>query len=106
VVEDNEDDIAEGKNKKKTKEKEKEVIVPVQILSDTVTNLSAEFNKQYPELKMSRTSLWKNIPEYFSSKGKKKTDMCHICEYGKMAKKLLAKEQNEGVKLQVNLFCL
>ena len=102
--EEEEEEEKEGGNKKTCKPKEKKVIVAVQLLNETITELSTKFNEQYPYLKMSRTSFWKNIPEYFTSKGKKRTDMCHICEYGKTAIKLLSQTKDEESKKQARIF--
>jgi hypothetical protein len=102
VVEADQEDTVEDGKKKKTKPKEKEVIVPVNLLNDTYTNLSAKFNEQNPEFAMSKTTFWKNTPEYFPTKGKKKTDMYHICEYGKMARRQDGKEvTGEGKKCRI-----
>ena len=76
--------------------------VPVLFLDDKITYLHVIFNEEYPDLAMSRTSFWRNIPKYFSTKGQKRTDVCHICEYGKKIMKIRSLTQDEELNKKVD----
>jgi hypothetical protein len=104
ILEDSDDNKMEEGNSKLREIKGDKIIVPVRFLNDTITFLHSKFNDKHPDLKMSRTSFWKNIPKYFSTKGKKRTDMCHICDYGKKAIKIRLKSKDEELNQQVEIF--
>ena len=66
----------------------KKVTVFSRFLNENISHLHRKFNQNYPELNISMSSFWKNIPKYFLKNGKKRTDLCHICEQGKQAIKI------------------
>jgi hypothetical protein len=84
----------------------KKVTVFGRFLNERVVNLHSKFNDQHPDMKISYSSFWKNIPKYFLKDGKKRTDLCHICELGKNAIKMRKKCTEPKVLQQVINFNL
>ena len=84
----------------------KDTVFPI-FLNESIIHLHSKFNQQFSDSKMSHTSFWKNIPNYFLKNGKKRTDLCHICEHGKNALKM-RKICNEPKILQqvINFYIL
>lgn len=69
------------------KKKEEKISVCPRFLNETIVWLHSKFIEEHPGCKMSLSTFWKNIPKYFLKNGKKRTDMCHLCEHGKKALK-------------------
>ena len=90
-----------SEDKKTKKHKEKKVSVSPRFLNETIVWLYSKFKEEHPECKISFTTFWKNIPKYFLKNGKKRTDICHLCEYGKNAVKNFASCNDPEIKKEV-----
>ena len=65
-------------------------------LNGSTLHLFAKFVAVYPEAKVSRSTFYKLVPEYYK-KPSKATDLCNVCEVGKRDEaKLRSMEQRQS----------
>lgn len=72
----------------------KKILTPVYYLSENKHTLYYKFKQAFPKIKLSKSSFYNYIPNYFKYSSKK-TDQCDICEQGKKNLQKLFKLQTE-----------
>ena len=76
--------------------------IPVRMVNDSILNLFSKYNKENSNNKCSYSTFLK-YKQFFIRKGKRKTDMCSICEKGKILHTKLSKKQYNTIAEKVKI---